>query len=55
MDTAGTETSISAMTPFIGLLSPVSMALEPVIIVWTREASLATLLAASFPKEPSGP
>ena len=40
------------MTPFIGLLSPVSMALEPVIIVWTREASLATLLAASFPKSP---
>jgi hypothetical protein len=43
------------MIPSIGLSEPVSIESEPVIIVWTFEARRAMLLAASFPKEPSGP
>ena len=55
MEMAGVETKISAMTPSMGLLGPVSSASLPQMAVCTRAARRATLLVASLPKEPSGP
>ena len=55
MDVAGTDTRISAITPFIGLSSPVSSASAPEICVCTRAAARAMLLDTSLPSEPSGP
>src|SRR5579883_1582495 len=55
IEPAGTETSISAISPFIGPSSPASIASLPEINVCTRAAARATWLEISLPSEPSGP